>query len=60
MKELTENQKQQLYRLKQYFPYRIIFGVLTPENEFLTFAETTKRKMNNYAKMSDHVVFKLG
>ncbi len=60
MKKLTEDQKQQLYRLKQHFPYRIIFGVLTPENEFLTFAETTKRKMNKYAKMSDHVVFKLG
>jgi hypothetical protein len=46
---LTSDQEQQLIRLKQYFPYRIVFGVIV-DGEFQMYADTTKRRMNKFLK----------
>lgn len=57
--QLTDVQVAELRRLKQYFPYRIIFGTLGPNGEFEAFADTTKRRMN--AKLrAGYAVFTLG
>jgi hypothetical protein len=55
---LTTDQENQLKRLKQYFPYRIIFGVIYPTGEFETYAEHDKRKMNKFVKLG-YTVFKI-
>lgn len=54
--EFTEDQKNQVIRLKQYFPYRIVFGVILPDGTFESYAETTKRKMNKFAKLGYPVI----
>jgi hypothetical protein len=55
--ELEESQIQQLVSLHMHFPYRICFAVFV-DGEFRTYAETTKRKMNGFAKLG-YPVFKL-
>lgn len=47
---LDESQAQQLFSLRMCFPYRICFAVFV-DGEFRTYAETTKRKMNGFAKL---------
>lgn len=48
---LTEGNKNDLIRLKQYFPYRIVFGVVMPDGKFDTYASTTKHKMNKFLRL---------
>jgi hypothetical protein len=49
--QLTEENKTQLIRLKQYFPYRIVFGVILPDGVFETYAVNTKHKLNKFLKL---------
>lgn len=55
--ELTDAQAQQLISLQMHFPYRICFAVFV-DGEFRTYAETTKRKMNAFAKLG-YPLFKI-
>jgi hypothetical protein len=49
--QLTDNQSMELARLKQYFPYRIVWGAIHPSTgEWFASANTTKRQMNGYVK----------
>lgn len=47
---MNEEQEKQLRRLKQYFPYRIVYAVVMPNGEFKTYADVTKRKMNSFLR----------
>ena len=47
---MTEEQQEQLKRLAEYFPYRIVFAVIMPDGEFRTYAETNKRRLNNFLR----------
>jgi len=58
--ELTEEQKQQMINLKNWLPYRIVFGVIMPDGQFGTYAETTKRKLNKFLKTEGCQVFIFG
>jgi hypothetical protein len=49
--QLTKENEQELIRLKQYFPYRIIFGVILPDGEFKMYAVNTKHKLNKFLKL---------
>jgi len=51
MLALTDIQVKELTRLKQYFPYRIVYGALDPNtNAFQSGAVTTKRIPNALAR----------
>ena len=46
--ELTQQQIEEVKRVKMYFPYRIAFGALHPKTqEFRASAATTKRPIND-------------
>jgi len=53
--EPTQSQIDELVRLKQYFPYRIIFGVLKKDGAFETYAAKTKHAMNRALRSGDAV-----
>jgi len=53
--QLTEENKNDLIKLKQYFPYRIIFGVCMPDGKFDTYAVNTKHKLNKFLKLGYQV-----
>jgi hypothetical protein len=58
--QLTDSQNMELTRLKQYFPYRVVWGAIHPDtNEWFASANTTKRQMNAYVKKG-WVVFQVG
>ena len=58
--QLTDSQNTELTRLKQYFPYRVVWGAIHPDtNEWFASANTTKRQMNAYVKKG-WVVFQVG
>lgn len=47
--QLNEQQKQELTRLKSYFPFRIVYGALRGD-EFISGAVTTKKQPNKLAR----------
>ena len=56
---LTPEQEKELRRVKEYFPYRIVWGMLNKDTkEFFCTANHTKRQMNK-AVREGHTVFKL-
>jgi len=56
---LNNKQERELRRLKQYFPYRIVFGVLDKvTGKFEAYATTTKHTANRLAR-EGHQVFVL-
>lgn len=59
MKLLNEQQERELRRLKQYFPFRIVFGVIDKDTaEFSAYAKTTMRTANTLSRKG-HAVFVL-
>ena len=53
---LTESQISELKRLKAYYPYRIVFGVIDKQSgEFTTWCKTTKHAMNAQARKGNQV-----
>lgn len=48
--ELTQQQTQELQRLKAYFPYRIVFGVIHQDGSFEAYAKTTMHTANHLAR----------
>lgn len=47
----TDNQKAELANLKNWFPYRIVFGVIdSATGEFSAYAKTTMHTANNLAR----------
>ena len=53
---LTEAQTNELKRLKAYFPYRVVFGVIDKQSgEFSAWAKTTKHAMNSQARKGNKV-----
>lgn len=56
---LNQNQIDELVRLKAYFPYRIVFGIIDKDTGgFEAQVRTTKAAMNN-AMRKGHRVFML-
>ena len=54
---LSEQQEQELRRLKQYFPYRIVFGVIDKDtSQFQTYVKRTMHTANNMTRKG-HKVF---
>lgn len=53
---LTQSQIQELQRIKAYFPYRIVFGVIKKDGTFEVWAKTTKHAANRLAR-EGHQVF---
>ena len=54
---LFEDEKAQLLRLKQYFPFRICWAAKHPETlEFIVNATTTMHKPNAYARKGYAVI----
>jgi hypothetical protein len=56
---LSKEQEKELMRLKEYFPFRIVFGVLYKNGKFETYAENTRRRLNSFARISDLKVFEI-
>jgi len=49
--EAMEQLKQDMARLKLYFPYRIVWGAINPAtNELVSAASITKRQANDYVR----------
>lgn len=56
---LTEKQNAELVRIKGYFPYRIVFGVVRKDTgEFEAYAKTTMHTANRLAR-EGHAVYVL-
>jgi hypothetical protein len=55
---LTAEQEQELKRLKAYFPYRIVFGVVRTTGEWEAYAKTTMATANRLTR-EGHAVFVL-
>jgi len=55
---LTPQQEREMRQTKQYFPYRIVSGVLLPNGEFSVFANPTKARANNYARKHGGLIFR--
>lgn len=56
---LTQQQVNEISRVKAYFPYRIVFGVVDKDTgEFFVYAKPTKHTMNKLAR-EGHQVFTL-
>lgn len=57
---ITQEQKRELARLKAYFPYRIVFGVLDKDTgAFEAWAKPTMHAANRLARQG-HQVFTYG
>lgn len=51
MNEAISKMQSDMNRLKAYFPYRIVWGAINAETlEFVTGANATKRKVNDYIR----------
>ena len=48
--KITESQLNDLRRLKAYFPYRIVFGAISPSGEWEANAQPTKRRALSLAR----------
>ena len=57
MNMLTYSQLSEMRRLKSYFPYRKISGILLPDGTFNVFANVTFAKARNYARKNNGVLF---
>lgn len=52
---ILEKMEADMMRLKAYFPYRIVWGAISPDgNEFVTGATPTKRQVNDYLRKGWH------
>lgn len=52
----TEKQTQELANLKNWFPYRIVFGAIdSVTGEFSAYAKTTMHTANKLARQGHHV-----
>lgn len=47
---MTPEQVKELERLKSYFPYRIVFGAVSPEGVFEAYCKTTMHTANNLVR----------
>ncbi len=57
--ELSDAQIAEMRRTKQYFPYRIVFGVVDKDTgDFFVYAKTTKHQLNRLVR-EGHAVFTL-
>ncbi len=55
--EITKENEDQLRRLKMYFPYRVVFGVLYNDGNFETYAKNDKRLLNKFLKNPEVKVY---
>ena len=46
----TVEQEQQLFRMKQYFPYRIVWGAVDQNGNFEAHANATRHRLNSYLR----------
>lgn len=54
--ELNDAQIAEIRRVKSYFPYRIVFGVINKDTGvFLTYAKTTRHTMNKLIREGHYV-----
>ena len=56
----TVAQVEELKRLKAYFPYRIVWGAVSVNNEFVCMASSDRRELNKYLRKQDWLVATLG
>jgi hypothetical protein len=56
---LNDHQANEMARMKAYFPYRIVFGVIDKDTgEFFVYAKPTRHTMNKMVR-EGHQVFTL-
>jgi hypothetical protein len=55
--ELTESQTQELARLKAYFPYRIIYGMIDKTTGQFTASAVQNMRIPNKLTRDGHTVF---
>lgn len=55
---LNDEQLKELQRLKAYFPFRIVFGVIDQDGKFEAYAKTTMHTANSLSRKG-HSVFLL-
>ena len=48
--ELNQQQTQELQRLKAYFPFRIVFGVIHKDGSFQSYAKRTMHVANRLSR----------
>lgn len=56
----TIEQTTELKRLKAYFPFRIVWGAVSVNGEFVCAASTSRRELNKYVRNPEWVCATLG
>jgi len=57
--KLTENEKDEMIRLRSYFPFRKISEVKLPDGTCEIFANHTYAQSNNYARETGGTIFRM-
>jgi hypothetical protein len=57
-RSLSNEQVEELKRLKQYFPFRHVFGVIKTDGTFEAHCQTTMRRANKLSR-AGHAVYLL-
>lgn len=50
MLNMNQDQINELKRIKMYFPYRIVFGAISPDGKFDAYCKTTMHTANNLVR----------
>lgn len=56
----SAEQEAELLRLKQYFPFRIVWGAVSNNGEFVSGADLTRRRLNQYLRKQGWIVATVG
>ena len=57
MDDSLERLNNELIKVKQYYPYRIIWGYIDEHNNVQVFASKTKRTMNNEMRKQKYTIY---
>ncbi len=47
----------EMRRVKAYFPFRVVCGVMLPDGKFEVFANTTRAKARNFARKNNGQIY---
>lgn len=56
----TVEQEAELTRLKAYFPFRIVWGAISENGEFVSGASHTRRQLNSYVRKPGWIAATVG
>lgn len=56
----TREQEAELRLIKSYFPFRVVWGAVSNNGEFITGADYTRRRLNSYVRKAGWIAATIG